>query len=368
MKGKGFTLIEAVVIIAVVTILAALIIPIVYKSVEQERYNRAEQDLKNIYLAIFGDGESSFGYHGDMGNLPPDLRCLAVPSGDSCNRPTPQEYPAGSGVIIGWKGPYFSPQRVDANGNFLDPWGNPYQMSPLSGASASWRLASAGPDGQINWTNSSDSVNQDNLYYPQSPLTVIDPDGDGLYVVANSVGLSSRIGKVENFLYTKFRVYYPVDGSGTYFESNYGATNLSNVPYGQRVFQGVVYTCNGDVAGKYYIKDVPFSGEVNIDMDLTNDVNGNLIDSVIWYQIINNPNRYIRIYARSNLNCSPVAGHYYQNGVSMEVVGIGSMSWNSSNGAWRYEIYLPSPPYNASSNTYTFTLYSSGGASLTVTN
>lgn len=363
---KGFTLVEVIVIIAVIAILAALIIPVMYKSVEQEKYKRAASDLKNIYNAIFGDGENNFGYHGDMGNIPPDLRCLAVPSADTCDRPTPQEYPSGSGVIIGWKGPYYSPQRIDSNGFFLDPWGNPYQMTPLTGTSVQWRLASAGPDGQIDWTNPSAAVNQDNLYYPEDPITVVDPDGDGFYTVVNSVGLSSTVGKIENFIYTKYRVYYPVDGSGTNTETGYGARTLSNVPYGQRVFQGIVYTCNGDVYGKYYTRIVPISGEVNVDMDITTDIDGNPVDSIYWDRVRNFVNRGIEIDARSGLNCSPTSAGYYRNGVSMEILGIGDMHWNDT--LSYFTIFLPSPPYNTSSGSQSFTIHSSGGASLVVTN
>ncbi len=367
---KGFTLVEIIVVIAVITILAALIIPVMYRSTEQKKYERAASDLEAIYKAIFGDGENDFGYHGDMGNIPPDLRCLAVPSSDSCDRPSPQEWPSGSGVIIGWKGPYYSPAKVDSNGYFLDPWGNPYQMTPLTGSSLQWQLASAGPDGQIDWSiPQGQGVNQDNLYYPESPIIVTDSDGDGFYIAANSVGFSSIIGKIENFRYVNYRMYYPVNGNGTYTDGGYQTRTLSNVPYGKRVFQGIIYTCGGLKYGKYYTRAVPLSGEIAISMDLTTDSSGAMVDSIYWYRVINHTwwwaAQGIEIRARSALNCSPTSSGYYQNGVSMEVLGIGNMRWNSTNNYFR--LFLPSPPYTPTS-TYNFTIHSSGGGSRVVSN
>ncbi len=371
MKGKGFTLIEAIIIIAVVAILAALIAPMIFKSTEQERYKRAESELKTIYEAIFGDGKTNFGYHGDMGNLPPDLRCLAIPSSDNCDRPDPKEWPSGSGVIIGWKGPYLSPQRVDADGNFLDPWGNMYQMKPLSSDPDTWQLASAGPDGQIDWSNSTASVNQDNVYYPDSPINVSNHWNSDYYQLLNPTYFSSKIKDVENFPYIKYKVCFPIDGeddSGKgictetdwgqkYFQDSNG--NPIGIPYGKWAFWGNVYN-GGD--SKFFIGKVPLGGKLHIFVDATYKSDSTLMDGIDGSADVDSNTNQIEIHATSALNSQPSGGKD-EDDISIEVVGIGTMRWSSDDS--EYQLYLPYPPYDPG-NDYTFTLVSNGGASCTL--
>ncbi len=367
---RGFTLIEAIIVIAVISILAALIIPMMVNTVQQEKYKEAAADLEAIYKAIFGDGESSFGYHGDMGCLPYSLTDL-FQQGD---QPAPSEYPLGSGVIIGWKGPYLSPKRVSTSGEILDPWGNPYLIvrTDIGDGFYTWQLVCTGPDGSL-------ATAEDNLYYPEQPLRAfywgsVDASLSRVFSVVNQVFLSSKVGEIENFVNTRYIVYYPLRGVAvedtavptSYYQTSYGGRQLNFVPAGKRVFQGIVYSYGVERYGKYYTETVPYSGQVQLYMDLTLDRNSSLMESLIVIPTTpwgcSQPANQKRICIRSSLNYNP-SGLPTPNGVDIQIVGLGSLSWNSFR-RW-YEVTLPNPPYSTT-QTYTFTISSNGGASTTV--
>lgn len=366
-RTKGFTLIEAIIVIAVISILAALIIPMIFNTTTQEKYKEAKAELEAIYNAIFGDGITTFGYHGDMGCIPYKLGDLFI-QGD---QPDPYEYPSGSGVIVGWKGPYISPRRVQGN-DIIDPWGNPYSVvfTDIGGGFFEWQLVCAGMDGDVTTTN-------DNLYYPEEPVKVfhwgsVNTSLQDIYSVVNQVFFGSKVGKIENFPYTRYVAYYPVRGQrietsgvpSSYYATDYNGKILNYVTAGKRAFQGAVYSGGSDRLGRYYVYTVPYAGQIHIYMDLTTDLHNSLIESL--YEITGiqcrPPVGQKRICIRSSLNYNPT-GPYSENGVELLLVGLGKLEWNSAR-RW-YEIYLTDPPFD-SSQTYSFTISSNGGASIVV--
>ena len=118
-KTKGFTLIELMLVIAIISTLAAIAFPAYHVYIEQARITRAIVEIKNIQNMITW-------YESDKGELPEFLTDLGA-------------------------------------GAYIDPWGNPYQYNDVSSKKGkgkqrrdkSWNplnddydLFSSGPDGK----------------------------------------------------------------------------------------------------------------------------------------------------------------------------------------------------------------------------
>ncbi len=119
MKINGFTLIEMLLVIAIISTLAAIALPSYHVYIEQAKISRAIVEIKNIQNMITG-------YESDKGALPEFLTDLGM-------------------------------------GAFIDPWGNPYEYYEVSSKKGkgnqrrdkSWNplnddydLFSCGPDGK----------------------------------------------------------------------------------------------------------------------------------------------------------------------------------------------------------------------------
>jgi general secretion pathway protein G len=122
---QGLTLVEMIVVLAIIALIAAIIVPNVIGRPDQARVTVAQTDLKSISAALKI-------YRLDNGDYPSTAQGLAAlvtkPTGD----PTPRNWNASG---------YLDTLPVD-------PWGNPYSYRSPGDAGAGFDLSSTGKDGK----------------------------------------------------------------------------------------------------------------------------------------------------------------------------------------------------------------------------
>tara|TARA_B100000508_G_scaffold74920_1_gene58341 strand:- start:753 stop:1307 length:555 start_codon:yes stop_codon:yes gene_type:complete len=114
-RRSGFTLIEILVVIAVIGILAAVTLAFLGEGRERAKNRKALSDMKNIHTAMeVMFNQTGLYPHKQISYCPP-----RVAGGNEVNLNSPSTgLVATDGTFPNWNGPYVS--------SVIDPWGNPY--------------------------------------------------------------------------------------------------------------------------------------------------------------------------------------------------------------------------------------------------
>lgn len=159
----GFTLMELVVIMAVIIVLGGILLPQVNRVITEAKKSKAKAELEHIKSALLA-------YKEDVGELPPSGTQTTAAALDGSSTETAL-LSGGASPPSGWNGPYIESSIS------TDPWGNSYMYEDNDGASGRpiSYLLSYGPDGTKDITNphTTSPSNQDDDIY-----VIVYNDGD----------------------------------------------------------------------------------------------------------------------------------------------------------------------------------------------
>jgi prepilin-type N-terminal cleavage/methylation domain-containing protein len=170
-SSQAFSMIEVAVAIAVMAILAGAAIPLVMKTLNQQREQRARSEMKLLFEGLFGARDrtvsnmhSDFGY---SGIAPLSSWATRQPAIGTVRNYGP--YPAPRGALAGgWRGPYYN-GNTDATGIPQDPWGRPYVLRNVAGTTPGWQILCTGMNGVLNTVIANGTPQVDDLAYPMPP-------------------------------------------------------------------------------------------------------------------------------------------------------------------------------------------------------
>jgi prepilin-type N-terminal cleavage/methylation domain-containing protein len=144
LQVAGFTLIEVIVVVAIIAIISGIMVPMMYRVWESSDQDLTLNRLKDLQVAMIGDSRlfqngvrTHFGYVGDIGQLPPQGALADL-----------KDDPGAS--VVNWKGPYL-PSGYDAANYARDAWGRDIEYlvtaTDANGRRYEATLRSNGPDG-----------------------------------------------------------------------------------------------------------------------------------------------------------------------------------------------------------------------------
>jgi prepilin-type N-terminal cleavage/methylation domain-containing protein len=216
-RSRGFTLLELVVVVAVIGILVAAIAPSMMQRVVDARVDETRDEARILHEAMVGKaGENQFGFVGDIGRLPSSFQELAQAGGLPAYTTS-----TFRSVGMGWRGPYVN-MGVTANDYLTDAFGRPY-----SGAT-SGQVRSAGADGVPG--------NADDIVYPPNAASI---SGNVVVTVKTTTANKTVVDP------TGYRVelLYASGGTETSLSDTAAPFSFSNVPMGVHAVR-VVKTSN----------------------------------------------------------------------------------------------------------------------------
>lgn len=212
-NGKGFTLIEVIVVLIVLSVLAGLITPFVLRQLKATRAEGTKQELNRLKEAIIGDPtkksegvRTDFGYLGDLGKMPgaangtltgvDKLKELIIRGNQDSHKFFPEIK-----IGAGWQGPYITAGTTGGSlteDTTLDAYGTPYTFKIFDpeGLNPDVPVASIISPGDNGLTPDNDDIGVDVLKkesfatvrglvatdtsgrpLPNVPVTIFFPDG-----------------------------------------------------------------------------------------------------------------------------------------------------------------------------------------------
>jgi len=184
LTNKAFTLVEIIVILAVVSILVAIVTPTVLKYIAEAQQSRAEEDVRNISVVLNDLIKDTGQYPGSklpvVGGIQTTYICgpgtkLGGSWGDgtTCADITMhivENDPSQDGNV-GSTGDYRTTGRRKYKGPYVqiineDPWGNAYQINATTliggNTSPTW-IISAGPNGTFDTAPTATAITGDDM-------------------------------------------------------------------------------------------------------------------------------------------------------------------------------------------------------------
>ncbi|HBA38539.1 MAG TPA: hypothetical protein DCZ05_01990 [Deltaproteobacteria bacterium] len=222
---KGFTLVEVIVILVVLSILAAMAVPVALRIFERTAEDTTREEMDNVKKALLGDPQKlQTSFRNDFGLLG-DIGCLPSVAFGGLDRLLTQgsylgwNFNSTTQTGAGWKGPYIT--GTPGEDFKKDQLGNDYTYTPVAGTCPlTATLTSNGPDGQ--------------------PATA---DDITVTIVANETTATVR-GSVKNASGVGLRdvpveIYYPENGAPkaptpTATTDANGNYSFPSVPFGAR--------------------------------------------------------------------------------------------------------------------------------------
>lgn len=169
-KDAGFTLIEVIVVAGIIAVLAGILVPLIFKEIDEARNTRASADIRALSSAILvlkkdtgkwtnldGSCNAAATFLFGDGTLPGDLVAQGYDQSTSVSLDDYLSTDAGGCYGSRWKGPYMAYTTAD-------PWGSAYFINAnnLTSGGTVWIL-SAGPNGIVDTPVSAAALQGDDV-------------------------------------------------------------------------------------------------------------------------------------------------------------------------------------------------------------
>jgi prepilin-type N-terminal cleavage/methylation domain-containing protein len=201
-KRDGFTLMETILVIAVIAILAAVITPAVSQIISSQREESTHEALNNIFAGIVGNSkQKSQGFFGDIGRLPTNesLQELLtnvnnLPQYRIDTTTVVDGTVTGTGVGSGWRGPYVNLGSA-SDTTIADAWGNAFIYNSTTG-----QIRSRGEN------SVDENGNGDDLVFPLDPV-----------LTSGTLLVTVFVNDVPNPPGLTVKVFHTINGAQTVF-------------------------------------------------------------------------------------------------------------------------------------------------------
>jgi len=231
-SDAGFTLLEVVIIVAVMAILAAAITPSLLRQIVDAKVLTTRASARAIYEGMVGkaDTKGSYGFLGDMGRLPTEVKELVFAPNGAMPAANNRNF---RGVTMGWNGPYLTvgESRDDIG---KDAWNNEFRLV------GNGQVRSAGPDGVFD--------DEDDIVYPTEAPKL----GGRVLVSVKRLNADAEPATADPTGY-EVRLYYAANGQETSVASAMAPFAFDNVYPGLHAI-AVVRSASGQIVAQETIE------------------------------------------------------------------------------------------------------------------